>query len=412
MLRSVTVAFYLLIAAPTVAQISISEFLASALRDDDVLTYKEQIRYLDQKPYRLSPLQRLEFRTQNRELQETQQEFALRLTPSNPWEVKNNNRYFQSYRDLLALQNEIALTEALTDRYNAVINFVFLKDLQKLIDQRRGLVEDQLSILEQQAGSRFFDADDYVDLQVDLMDRTVEADETSFELLTATTRIQQLLGRPITDSLSWSDQDLIPLPGIIRITDSLSADGIASLNVNYQKQKIEVARRELNLERSNINVGFLQGEFDNRRQDQGRTPFNISLGITIPIVNPNKVDMAKRQLDIIETEMEFDQTRRDSDIEREILQTKTERLIRRFDDLSRKLSDYEAGMFSSTLREIESGNPRVVVSMNENIIKLKVLLLRVKRDILLSFVEELAFNSTLQRQPLINFISRDLRPIR
>jgi hypothetical protein len=50
------------------AQVSISEFLRSATEDPEVKTFTEQNRFLQQKTYRLPFLQRLELRTQNREL--------------------------------------------------------------------------------------------------------------------------------------------------------------------------------------------------------------------------------------------------------------------------------------------------------------------------------------------------------
>src|SRR5687767_2778916 len=106
-------------------QVTVGTFLQSAVNDPKVKSIKEQIRYLNEKPYRLSPLQRLELRGQNRELDVNQFEYGVRLTPANPWEVRNNNQYFKSFTSTLAFEQELVLKEALLDRYYSVIEYSY-----------------------------------------------------------------------------------------------------------------------------------------------------------------------------------------------------------------------------------------------------------------------------------------------
>ena len=92
MIRHILAIAFVLSGLTASAQVTLAEFIKSANEDPEVKTFSEQARYLEQRTYRLPFLQRLELRTQNRELLANQQEYALRVTPANPWEVRNNNK--------------------------------------------------------------------------------------------------------------------------------------------------------------------------------------------------------------------------------------------------------------------------------------------------------------------------------
>ena len=119
------------------AQVSIGEYLGSALQDPEVLTFEDQITFLNTRPYRLSPLRELQLRTQNRELTPTQQEFGIRLSPANPFEMKSQNQYFKEYNTTLSYEKEFALKEALIVRYLTVIEYTYFSDLRKLTEESR-----------------------------------------------------------------------------------------------------------------------------------------------------------------------------------------------------------------------------------------------------------------------------------
>lgn len=138
------------------AQVTIEEFIQSTEQDPQVTLFVEQIEYLKEKPYRLSPLQKTEIRTQNKELTVGQQEYALRFSPANPWELRNNNRYFKAYQSALALEKSMILKEALLLRYEVVIDIYYYQQLKAMEVDLKQLVDNQVLILERQQTSSFF----------------------------------------------------------------------------------------------------------------------------------------------------------------------------------------------------------------------------------------------------------------
>jgi hypothetical protein len=394
------------------AQFSVNEFLGSAVNEEKVKSLQDQVSFLSNKPYRLSPLQRLEFRSQTPELNVDLNQYAIRVTPANPWELKSNNRYFSALSSSLASENEIVLKDALIERYYCVIEHAYLQQIRSLVIEHGTLLNAQIHVLEKQSGSSFFDADDYLDLQVDLLDKQVEIEEVDLELMKVVTEAEKLAGLPVKDSLAWAFQQLIPIETAKRIVDSLTASSIGNLVQRYQQQKIDLAKSEYQLEKSNINLGYLQTEFDNRRYDQNRTPINFSFGFTIPLTNPNKADMAKRKLDIIEAQHDLDQEKKTGQFEDELMQQKIARMIYRCHNLQTKIAELDNSALASTLSTIKGGDPRVVLRFQENKVKLKVMLAKLQRELLFAYVDYLAFSDYLQQKPLKNFLSPSLEQLR
>jgi hypothetical protein len=393
------------------AQVSMVEFLQSAITHPDLRTFDDQIAYLDTKPYRLSPLQKLEVRTQNRELLTAYQQYGLRVTPANPWEVKSNNQYFKDFRTLLQLERQITLKELLAERYSVIIQYLYATELRALLEQRQQLMSTQLSILERQLGSSYFDADRYVDLKIDHLTQTVALEETDVEISDHIYQVERLYPEAFKKTLNWDYTKTISVEKIQMIADSISAASIQSTQIAYRQQRINVAQREYNLKKSNINLGFLQTSYDHRRVEQERNPMVISLGFTIPITNPNKGDMTKRQLEVIEAQYDLEETKREDQTDRAMAQDKLSRLLVQFKNLQIKIMALETGGLSSTLTTLKNEDPLVKVKFSENLIKLKMLAVRLQRSIRLTYIQYLSLADFLQVRPLTNYLSEDLEKV-
>lgn len=401
-----------LLPGKTFGQLTISEFLYSAVEDPEVKTFTEQVSYLEGKPYRTSPLQKLEVRMQNRELAYNQQELALRVNPANPWELRNKNLYFKDLQKSLSLERQVILKEALIERYYNVVMFMNLTELKAYNDSMQFNLEQQLAIQEKQYASSYFDADEYVKLKVEELDNTVEVEEVDYELADQRHLINRLYPRAYKSVLNWDLSSLITVNRIEQVVDSLTRLSVTSSLVQYEKQMIKVAQSEYNLERSNINLGFFQTEFDQRRVDQNRTPFNLSFGVTIPITNPNKGDMAKRKLEMIESQYDMEEAAHESETDKIIIQDKLSTLLIRYRNLEKRIFDLKKNNFAQTLSTIKGGDPLIVAQFNQRLGKLNDLLIKIKCNILLTYVDYLAFSDHLQQQPLVNFLSPSLEPIR
>lgn len=391
------------------AQLQMDEFFASSVNDPEVKTFSDQVEYLAAKPYRLSPVQRVEFRSRNREMLATNQDYAFRINPANPWEVRSNNRYFSAYQSSLGYELEIALRRVLSERYNSAIRIMYLQARSEIAAASRLKIEQELTILDKQAGSRFFDADDMVEAHIDQAGKVAEMEEISYELATETNNIFRVYPEGYGKEVVWTFNDVIPVAGVKRVVDSLSAGSSRALMFAWQQSKVLLAQREYALEKSNINVGFFQSSYDRRRFNQNRNPFTLSFGITIPVTNPNKGDMAKRKLDIIEAEYDLKESVSENELDRIILQDRINGLLRRYENLRLRIDEMRQSDFARTLSMIKGGDPLMLVRFDEQVLRLELLLLKIRRDLYLAYVEYLAFSDNIQKRPLVNFLSPALK---
>lgn len=411
-MKSLFILFLLhLILPAAIAQITMSEFLQSAFESKGVNTAQAQLSYLQTKPYKLSPLQKLEFRTRINEMSFNKERYALRFAPANPWEIRSNNRYFDNYRTYLSIGSQLALKDALSERYNLICEYVYCLQQKELADEDIQLTVKQLTILERQSASSFFDADDYVDLKVEHLDKVVNKEEAIFELLSQKSLVNKLYPASAGKTVEFDLKDLITVDRISEVIDSLKSQEINSLLVAYMKQKFQVEKSRYNLEKNNINLGFIQAEYDERRVEQDRTPYTIGLGVTIPITNPNKGDMARQKLTAIETQYELNEVESEEKVTKKNSYLHLKEIINYYNSLKSKIHELEGGKLASNLSMVKDGDPMIYIKYQSSLNKLRLIETKLKYKVYMYYLEYLIAGDYLQQTPLVNYLTSSLQVI-
>lgn len=404
---SVLLAMLLTTPSAVSAQVTMGDFIMSARSDFDLLTFEDQISFLDKKEYRLSPLQRTEIRTQSKQLDPSRQQYAIRLTPSNPWEVRNNNKYFAQYKSVLVHEKDLALKDALLERYNLVVTFIYYSEVKNLRDETKRLTDLQVSVLERQRNSDFFKGEDYIELKLDQMENTVEAEEAAFELDNHV-RAMSASYPALSQNPGWRDDDLVSVEKIERVIDSLLTLRTTPATLLYRDSQIELANREYKLEKANVNFGFLQTEYENYRIEQGRKPWSVSAGVTIPLTNPNKGDMSKRKLEVIEAEHKRKEAEVVMNSQLKSAYEELRTLLIRHREIRSKIKAFNVGGLSETLNAISEENPVATIRFHSNLLKLKAIEIKMKQSILLAYIKVLGYSDAIQQIPLTNYLSPTL----
>ena len=172
--------------------------------------------------------------------------------------------------------------------------------------------------------------------------------------------------------------------------------------VAYREKRITLAEAEWALEKSNINVGFLQAQYQQFRVEQDRSPWSIGLGVTLPFFNPNKGNMTKRKLDRIEAEGDLADAKAEQEAGRVMLKSKVENLTNRYQSLRTKMDSLNIDALATTVQEIRNSNPVVGLRLQRSLLKSKAMQARLRMEIYLAYIEYLWFSEVLQQQPLKN----------
>jgi hypothetical protein len=395
----------------TNAQVTMEDFLQAAWEEPSLKSFANQNQFLSSKPYRLAPVQRLEFRTESNQLDPARQDYALRINPANPWEMKRNNQYFRTYQETLQLDRDRLLKQSLQARYQVIINWLYYQELSELKANDKQNSERLLLILEGQRYSDFFDVEDYIKLKLEQVDKTIELEETHFEIDNQQRKVEALHEQARGKTLLWPTDAVVSIKRLEAIVDSLTQLAIIGGEVQYREKKIDLTTHEWQLEKSNINVGFLQAQYQPYRVEQGRKPWNLSLGVTIPVFNPNKGDMTKRKLEVIEAEGDLDVAKGEQQAGRELMHAKIKSLIQRYNEVDNMTENLNVSSMASILQQFNSSNPSATIQFQSKLIKLKTISARLRQEILLSYIEYLGYSEVIQHRPLVNFLSPVLTPI-
>jgi hypothetical protein len=396
---------FLFITTIGLAQVSMDEFLWSALEAPAIKAFDNQNVFLESNPYRLSMIRRMEFRTESNQLDPERQDFALRVNPANPWELKRNNQYFQTYQEVLQLDRERELKELLKTRYEAIINWVYLEEIKKLKEEEQTITQNLIRILEAQRFSDFFNANDYVELKIDQVEKIVELEELYFSEDNQRNRIESLFPTAKNQPLAWSFADLISIDAIGQLIteEQTSSTG----EVAYREKRINLAEAEWALEKSNINIGFVQAQYQQFRVEQDRSPWSIGLGVTLPFFNPNKGDMAKRKLEVMEAEGDLADAKDEQLAGQELMKARVQTLTARYHNIKNQMDSLNVDALASTLQEIKDSNPLVVMRLKRSLVKSKNSTARLRKEIYLAYVEFLWYSEKLQQQPLKNYLGTE-----
>ncbi len=412
MRRKLVISCFMLLPLLATAQVSMEEFLGAAFQSQKLQTLDQQQNFLLTKPYQLAPIRKLAFQTTSNQLDRTRQDYSFRVLPSNPWEVRNTNNYFKTYSELIKIDQERQLRDALRERYLLIIEWGYWDEILMLKQEEKDNTQKLLSIMEAQRLSVNFNPEEYVELKLDQVDQAIELEEMAFNRDAIQKKVEALYEAAKQKSIGWNGASLMTVEKMEELTNRARQEGSnTGSELAYREKQIELAMRKWQLEKSNINVGFIQTQYEPFREESNRRPWSISMGLTIPLFNPNKGDMAQRKLQVIEAQGVFEQTKLAQRQGKDFAYEKMMNLLSRYKDVSKMTADLNFGDLANTLQQLKSNNPTTVVRLQNRSLRLKVLTARLKREILTSYIDFLMYAELLQQQPIINYLSPTLNSV-
>jgi hypothetical protein len=411
-LKGVSLAVTLALSAlVTHGQVTVNTFLNSAGQATELESYANQINYLQTGQYRLSPIKGVELRTQNNQLGSGKQQYGFRINPANPWEVKYTNRVFQSQKAALVLEKELALKDQLAQRYELVNEVAYLNEMKTLREAMLQNTQYMVSSLEQQKASSFFDAEDYVGVKLNEMEDQIDSESFDFETAQKLKEFEILFSVKETALPQWTYGTIISLPQIEKLADSLMATPLFLTRLAYRQEKVKLADYEHALQKANINPGFIQTEYTPYRLAENKNTMGFSMGVNIPLFNPNKADMAEKKLDLLEAQSDLNLEKKEAEAEVKKLYGSLKHSLMRYKSLEQKLKAYQEKEILKSVNALTQNNPQISLKFNGQLLKLQKIQLQLKSEIYQTYINLLTASDLINQKPLINFLSNGLEPL-
>lgn len=385
------------------AQSSLSDFLLTAFEDINIEGYNNSIQFLSPKNYRLPIIEDLEVRFGNDEFTNQDQQYALRFRPGNPWKIRRNNALFNATKKELTIRKKIQYKENLELRYELAIDYLLESRLLEIQKTHYSIISKRVDILESNMESSLFDAKDFVEGKLDQVDALNNQDEARISMLRSKNTISATLQNTEFD---WSTFSMISVSTIDSLSDNIIAQKISSLELDLISQQIEVARREVRLEKADFDIGFFQTEyfpFRDRNSDYG-----VSFGLSIPLFKSNKNQIAERKLDQIELKGELVTEQYQDSINKIIEYEFLKSLIIQHQSLLNQIEKLDLNRLSENLSRIKDNNPLSLLEVQEGALKLKELELKSYKRVIEQYLEFLITFDALTQLPLTNYLSEEL----
>jgi len=407
-LFSLTLLFWLLLCVGKVrSQSTLSDFLLTAFEDINTQGYAASVDFLSPKSYRLPVIEDLEFRFSNNEFTQDDQRYALRFRPGNPWKIRRNKALFNATKKELSIRQQLQYHENMIFRYEVAAKYLLeIKEL-KLEEKKYSLTKKRVEILESNLESSLFDSKDFIDAKLNQVDALNSKEEVSVSVLNVQRMISSVL--QLSD-INWDINDMISISGISNVADEIVSKSLPTLELELISQQIDVAKKEVELEKVDFNLGYLQTEY-NPYNDKN-SDYGISFGISIPIFKSNKNQIAERKLDEIELRNEYASEQHEDSVKRVVEYEYLKNLITQHQLLIEQIESLELKKLSDNLRLIEDDNPISVLDLEEGILKLEDIQLKSYTRIVEQYIEFLAAYNVISKLPLTNYLSKQLESIK
>jgi hypothetical protein len=402
-------ALLFIVVAPAWAQRStLDAFLSAALRDPAYTAFEGQDAVFA-KPgsYGLPWVPNLEFRTRNNELLDSRQQYALRADVGNPWQIQSNQRYFKGIRTAKSLEQQLMLKKLMRERYDLALEYWYAVERVAITVQLKALRQQISAAMAQRSGSADFDAEQYLNSELEMVSRTADVQEAEFERDLARGKMTEVHGG---SDMGLELSGMIDVEGMRGVLNQQAAGG-SVVEIELLKQEIANSELRMKTDRLNFDLGFVQGMYAPYRADRGDGLFGLAAGVTIPLFNQNRDDIARERLKVIERRGALEQFRQ-REAGRRLAETQLALAhvehYGRIDSLVQDLRKRQMNLQAALSKDY---NPIVELRYREKLLQLDALKLRIKREIFRQYIACLDNDGRLHQRPLVNYLARGLDPM-
>lgn len=410
MMRTLAIAGCMLLASSaTRAQITPGQLLASAWDDPSVLRNREQQAYLEDHDFKMPLLDRLEVRTQTRDLDPKQQGYALRLSTNGFGMKRTQSSIYKSMKELNDVERELLLQDELLARYELLLDLYFDHQALVLLETQKQVLADKKTVFAQQfALGLEEDLDDFFRTEEDLLQ--LERKKTE---VTAKRPGRQFLTKLFTGKTDSVQVGSLLNPAELLAMANISLDNLLPPSVKREQARAQLATLEAEMERmegKNL-LNFLQFQMNGDADDQFEEKFSISAGVNLPWPNASKLREQELQLEALEAKAEADNERQG--IERAVAAWINEvgSYLQQYLLLEKQIDEFEEQYSPERLHASGLENPETLLRVKESVLRLQLEKVEVAKNMYQSYVGLLNEAGLLTQTPARNWLSPNLELI-
>lgn len=396
---------YILISvlSPLHAQFSMEGYLSNSVQAVEIKSIQNQLYFIDQHGFRSPILREVEFRMRASRFSEGLDDYKLRFSPINPYESGANRDFKAALEAQMTMQLRVSLNEVLKGRYQLMIEHYFLYNQQKIFSQEIEFYEDVLAIARKQP--QRFSMKDIIRIDKSLL----KASLSQQELKSESAQLEYLILQTYAyeGDISWAPNELAGVEDVeewLRDQNTPDVDNYLLLQNEKQKQMVAESEFRVKKQESFSNIGYLQAEY---RKDEDRTfgqNIGMQLAVSIPIVNPDKPDLERRRLGMLEDVQDFEEEKASINTAVNFSRIQLLGLIEQYNVLNSKKNAY---LNYSLASNSANASLDMLIELREFQFELQTVELSLYVKMLEKYIELLGHEGKLADSPYVNYLSRN-----
>ncbi len=396
-----------LLSKNSIAQFSINDYLSNAKNDIRLNENKAKTDFLQDNPYRSPILQRLEFRARTNSIDILEDDYRLRIGPTNPSEIKANKKYYQLETNSLIFGYQYALNKALYERYQLILRLLSTLEKNNIKEKEILLQNDQIKILESELSNKDFDISEYIEQKENLMALVFEMNRLRHNRDKLLLKIRSQY--PFTGDITLASIDMIGMDQIQGIMNLFpeNLDTVNNIHIENLNQKAILYEQRIRIEKAEgrRNIGYIQAEYDRLKGDEFTSHLGVQIGIRIPITNLDRPDLNRRTLRLMEDKTEIIEEKTLLEVRCDLLRLDLNYLFDQLKFASTHLNDRQ---LVQLLNQDINLKPKGLLKAQKSILRMQKMESDLKWSIYNTFIDYLYYSGKLVEMPLKNYISRDL----
>lgn len=394
----------MLFCAASQAQMTAGQLLASAWDDPIVQLHREQQAYLEGTSFEMPLLRKLEIRTETRNFEPKQQEYALRIGTNGFGMRRTQADIYSSMKELSESERLMLVHEALLDRYGLVLDVFFTQKNLRLLEQQRRVLEDKKAVYSQQLALGLQDnLDDFFRTEDDLLKLKQKIFEAKTDSAQQLTRLKIFTGKSATVAVDTLVEPLtlvVSLVGSLGITPDLR-HRLAQAQLAQQQEKME------GMEGRNL-LNYLQFRYSGNPKDLLEDRFTVGAGVSLPWPNGSKLKQQELHLQTLEAQAKVETERLTAANALAQKSGEWQQLLEQYDFLQKQASEFRQNYNPRQLNASGLQNPETLLRVQETLSGLDLELASLEKQIYQKYISLLGETGLLTQEPARNYLSPSL----
>ena len=385
------------------AQFTMEGYLSNSVSDTELQFFKERQEFVNENGFKSPILREVEFRARVRTFEEGFGDYRLRFSPLNPFERTANKNYRNELNEQLSISYLLNLEEVLLGRYELMIQHWRLTENLSLVNRKISFTDNILALLKSQPSNgtiKDFIRTDKANFKSSLEYETILLERAALE-----EQIRQTYA--FGGDIRWDANELIPVSVIkawLDQHDVMDATNNLAIRNEQQKEAVAAAEYKIKQQESFSNIGYVQAEYREDEDNNFGQNLGMQIGLSLPITNPDKPDLQRRKLEMLEDSQEAALEKHNLEIYINQLYAKLSALIKQYEMVETKLANYNENSFTS---ESNTDAMDILIELQEFRTELSLKKIDLNASVYKLYINLLSINSQLSTPPYQNYLSRN-----